>query len=237
MGPITPTPERTVIGHSTVDKIVLFGGFPLVGLVLGFFLPRIADWAADRRWVPFQGVLELIAGWDGWWVVASCVVLGLVAGVVLAAMALDDTLRVTVTNRSVEFLKNQRTVTVLREQVSVAFLDGKEIVLQDAMSRELAREKHDQLKSEAKQIPAAFRVHGYPWSDGGDPYEARFRRWVEDEPELPPAVNAVLRARSKAFDQGDKGKADLRELRGEISKLGYVVKDKDKKQYWRSATG
>jgi hypothetical protein len=226
-------PERTVIGHSTGDKVVLFGGLPLVGLVLGFFLPRIADWATGRAWVPFQGPLKLIAGWDGWWVVAICVAIGVIAGVLLAGMALDDTLKVTITNQSVEFLKNQKTVTVPREKVAVAFLDGKEIVLQDPSSRELAREKHDQLKSEAKQIPVAFRTHGYPWSDAGDPHESEFRRWVEDEPDLPPAVNAVLKVRSKAFDQGDKGKADLRELRAEITNLGYTVKDRDKKQYWR----
>ncbi|MFG1626857.1 hypothetical protein [Kribbella sp. NPDC049227] len=232
----TRTPDRTVIGHSTTDKVVLFGGLPLIGLVLGFFLPRIADWAARQDWVPFQGPLKLISGWDGWWVIAVCIVIGLVAGVLLAGMALEDTLKVTVTNRSVEFLKNQKTVTVPREQVTVAFLDGKQIVLQDSTSRELAREKHDQLKSDARQIPAAFRAHGYPWSDAGDPHAARFRRWVEDEPDLPPAVNAVLKVRAKAFGQGDKGKADLRELRGEVAKLGYTVKDSDKKQYWRPTT-
>jgi hypothetical protein len=233
MGSMTGMPERTVIGHSTGDKVVLFGGLPLVGLVLGFFLPRIADWAIGRAWVPFQGVLKLIAARDGWWVVAICVAVGLIAGVVLAGMALDDMLKVTITNQSVDFLKNQKTVTVPREKVAVAFLDGKEIVLQDPSSRELAREKHDLLKSEAKQIPVAFRSHGYPWSDAGDPHESEFRRWVEDEPDLPPTVNAVLKVRSKAFDQGDKGKADLRELRAEVTNLGYTVKDKEKKQYWR----
>ncbi|MFF0338280.1 hypothetical protein [Kribbella sp. NPDC004875] len=235
MGSTTGTPERTVIGHSTTDKVVLFGGLPLVGLVLGFFLPRIADWAADRSWVPFQGPLKLIAAWDSWWVVVICVLVGLVAGVVLAGMALDDTLKVTITDRSVEFLKNQKAVTVPREKVAVAFLDGKEIVLQDATSRELAREKHDQLKAEAQRIPAAFRAHGYPWSDAGDPHESAFRRWIEDDPELPPAVNAVLKVRSKAFGDGDKGKADLRELRTELTNLGYTVKDRDKVQYWRAS--
>jgi prophage antirepressor-like protein len=226
--------DSTVIGHSAADKVLLFGGFPLAGLVLGFFLPRIADWAAGREWVPFQGPLKLVAAWDSWWVVAICTVVGLLAGVLLASMALDDTLKVTITGQSVEFLKNQRTVRVPREKVAVAFLDGKEIVLQDSTSRELAREKHDQLKSEAKQIPLAFRAHGYPWSENGDPHAGRFRRWVEDEPELPPSVNALLRARSKAFEDGDKGKADLRELRDEVAKLGYTVKDREKRQYWRA---
>lgn len=230
----TDSGTRTVIGHSATDKLVLYGGLPLLGLVLGFFLPRIADWAVDQQWVPFQGPLELIAKGDSWWVVAICVVVGGLAGVVLAAMALEDTLRTTISNSEVEFVKNQQTVRVPREKVALAFLDGKEIVLQDSRSAELARERHDQLGREAKAIAPAFRAHGYPWSDTGDPREGEFRRWVEDDPELSPAANAVLKARSKAFDQGDKGKADLRELRQELAKLGCVVRDRDKKQYWRS---
>ncbi|TWD81428.1 hypothetical protein FB561_2544 [Kribbella amoyensis] len=228
------TGTATVIGRTTTDKVVLFGGLPLVGLALGFFLPRIADWAVDKPWLPMPGPVEVVARLEGWWVVVVLTVIGLVAGVFLAAVALDDVLKVTVTDAEVEFLKNEKTGRVPRDQVAVAFLDGKEIVLQDGTSRELAREKHDQLKSEAKRIPAAFRAHGYPWSDDGDPHAEKFRRWVEDDPELPAAVNAVLRARSKSFAAGDKGKADLRELRDEIGKLGYVVRDRDEKQYWRA---
>lgn len=232
----TDSSTKTVIGHSTTDKLVLYGGLPLLGLVIGFFLPWIAEWATRQRWVPFQGPLAIIAKWDSWWVVAICLAVGLLGGVLLAAMALEDTLKTTISNTEVEFLKNQRTTRVPREKVAVAFLDGKEIVLQDSRSAELAREKHDELGAGPKKaIPAAFRAHGYPWSDAGDPHESEFRRWVEDDPDLLPAANAVLKARSKAFDQGDKGKADLRELRLELAKLNYVVRDRDRKQYWRSA--
>jgi hypothetical protein len=226
------TAGQTTIGHSAADKLLLYGGLPLAGLALGFFLPRIADWAVEQ-----DCPLELISRWDGWWVVAICTVLGVAAGVFLAAMALDETLKVTVTNTDVEFLKHSKTTRVPRSQVALAFLDGKDIVLQDSRSAELARERHDEFKSDGnKLIPAAFRAHGYPWSDAGDPHADKFRRWVEDDPELSPAANAVLRARAKAFDQGDKGKADLRELRDEVAKLGIVVRDEDKKQYWRAVS-
>ncbi|TCN40985.1 hypothetical protein EV644_105270 [Kribbella orskensis] len=59
---------------------------------------------------------------------------------------------------------------------------------------------------------------------------------MEDDPELPPAVNAALKARSKAFALGDKGKPDVRELREEGAKLGYTVRDEDKRQYWCPTT-
>lgn len=232
----TNASTKTVIGHSAVDKLILYGGLPLLGLALGFFLPRIADWAVRQRWVPWQRPLEFLAESDGWWVAAICIALGVIGGLLLAAMALEDTLKTTISNTEVEFLKNQKTTRVLREKVALAFLDGKEIVLQDSHSAELAREKHDQFASESNKIATAFRSHGYPWSDAGDPHENEFRRWVEDDPDLSPAANAVLRARSKAFDQGDKGKADLRELRQELTKLGHVIRDRDKKQYWRSVS-
>ena len=90
-----------VAGHSVADKVVLFGGLPLIGVVAGFFLPRIADWAAEQRWVPFQGPLRLIAGWDGRWVGVGFVVLGLVGGLLMAAAILLDTLKVTVTDTGV----------------------------------------------------------------------------------------------------------------------------------------
>ncbi|GAA1588841.1 hypothetical protein GCM10009789_48110 [Kribbella sancticallisti] len=226
------TAGQTTIGHSAADKLLLYGGLPLLGLALGFFLPRIADWAVEQPWLPLQGPLELISRWDGWWVVAIFTVVGALAGVLLAAIALEDTLKVTITNTDVEFVKNKVTTRVPRNQVAVAFLDGREIVLQDARSAELARERHDQLKSEALQIPEAFRTHSYPWSDDGDPHADAFRRWVEDDPDLPPAANAILRARSKAFTQSDK--SDLRELRQELAKLDVAVKDKEKHQYWRA---
>ncbi len=230
------TTAKTVIGHSLTDKVLLYGALPLAGVVLGFFLPRIADWLAGLRWVPRQRMFEVLATWDALWVGLGGMAVGLLGGLLLGAIALADTLKVTITDESVEFLKNEKTVTVPRHKVATAFLDGKEIVLLDSTTRELAREKHDQLKSEAHKIPQAFRQHGYPWTDNGDPHADRFRRWVEDEPELPPGANAVLKARAKGFDDGDKGKADLRELRDEVAKLGYTVKDKDKKQYWRPNT-
>ncbi|MGH3369874.1 MAG: CysS/YqeB C-terminal domain-containing protein [Nocardioidaceae bacterium] len=143
---------------------------------------------------------------------------------------------ITVTDAEVRFLKNNKTHAVSRDQVHVAFLDGKNIVLQDASSRELVREPHDQLKSEVKAIPAAFKSHGYPWSDDGDPHRGAFRRWVEDTPDLPGAVNALLRARAKALDAGGKGRNDARELRDEVAKLGFVVRDEESRQYWRSVS-
>ncbi len=153
------TEIATTIGHSTSDKVVLFGGLPLAGAVLGFFLPRIADWAAGEVGSvpgPARADLDmgqLVGGRDLYAV-------GLLAGILLAGMALEDTLKVTITNSGIEFLKNQKTVRVPRDQVAVVFLDGREIVVQDPSSRELARERHDQLRATRSRSRSRSRRTG-----------------------------------------------------------------------------
>ena len=224
--------RRTLLGHSSADKAFLFIAFPLIGLVLGFFLPRIADWASKLGWVPFQRPLELIASWDSWWSVVVCVVVGGIAGVVIGLLALHETLKLTITDEQVEAALKDRTWTVPRPDVDAAFLDGKQVVLQDAGSRELLREKYDAVsKGDLRKVAEAFETHGYPWRDA-DPHAEEFHRWVPDQPDLPAALNAVLRAREKSLEKDEA--EDARDLREEAAKLGYVIRDEETRQYWRA---
>jgi hypothetical protein len=66
---------------------------------------------------------------------------------------------------------------------------------------------------------------------GGDPHKDEYRRWVEDLPDLPAGADAVLKARARALDRGDK--EDAAQLRLELGKLGIVVRDEGKRQFWR----
>ena len=72
------------------------------------------------------------------------------------------------------------------------------------------------------------------WADK-DPYLEAYRRWVPGLPEVPAAAEAVFTARQKALTAGDDD--DVRELREELGRLGFVVRDDRKKQYWRRAEG
>ncbi|MFI8832567.1 hypothetical protein ACIGPN_16200 [Streptomyces afghaniensis] len=67
---------------------------------------------------------------------------------------------------------------------------------------------------------------------GEDPYRAEFRRWVPGTPGLPEGADALLRARAQARKSDDDAE-DARELRRELLRLGVVVRDEEKRQYWR----
>lgn len=219
---------ETVLAMPRWMKGILYVGLPAIGLVVGYFIPRLADWASGLDWIPFQGPVELVAGFDGWWVALITTVIGLVGGLILAGMAMDESLEATVTDDEVRFKLNGKTRTFARPDVRGVFLDDKQLVLLGPATEELAREKHE---STPAQIAAAFESHGYPWLPDGDPHAGDFRRWVEDTPDLPGAVNALLKARARALEKDEE--TDIAELRTEVMKLGYVIRDDDARQYWR----
>ena len=142
-----------------------------------------------------------------------------------------ESLTVRITRAEVVLTRPGTTTAVPRPVVAVAFRDRDQLVLLGSTGRELAREPSH---LSAGRLRTAFTANGIAWADQ-DPYLASYHRWVPDLPELPPAAHALLAARQKAVESGDE--ADQRELRGELGRLGYVIRDDRKRQYWRRADG
>lgn len=61
--------KQTVLELSSVEKALVYLVPPLLGLVIGWFLPVIAKWAVTLDWSPFHGPLEIIASFHGWKVI------------------------------------------------------------------------------------------------------------------------------------------------------------------------
>jgi hypothetical protein len=134
---------------------------------------------------------------------------------------------VDVSHDRVTLKKDDKSFGFGRNEVESVFADGKQLVLLSPSGAELARETSD--LSRAK-LEAAFTGQGYRWRDA-DPFAAEFRMWVEHTPELPPDVNALFAARSKAISKYEQEEAA--ELAREIRRRGVSVKDEKKRQYYR----
>ncbi|MBB5789232.1 YqeB family protein [Jiangella mangrovi] len=222
----------SVVGRPRWEAVLVWLGFPALGALLGLGLRPLAQWMLDTSWVPDHGLARVVADLPQPWGVIGAVAVGVVLGVVVALTAEGEVLRVAVDGSGVTLTRDGNNRTFARGDVTAIFTDGKELVLVGRSSEELAREKSDLA---ADRLAAAFTEQGYPWRADGDPHRDEFRRWVPDEPELPAGANAVLRARSSALEKGDL--KDLAELREELAKLGVVVRDQDKRQYWRQVKG
>jgi len=57
---------------------------------------------------------------------------------------------------------------------------------------------------------------------------------VEDLPGLPEGAGALLRARAQALEK--RKDREVAELRRELGRLGVVVRDEKRRQYWRTIT-
>ncbi|QEU94727.1 YqeB family protein [Streptomyces kanamyceticus] len=222
----------TVLGHPRGDLLLLLVGLPAVGLALGLALPRLARWVSGSPVLPWRDAVEFVGGLDALWQTGLVMAAGLVAGVVLALMALAEDMTLELTDTRVRIKRGDEPRTFERTDVSAVFVDGKQLVLLGADSGELVRGGH---APRAAALADAFRAHGYPWRDG-DPYASLFHRWIPGTPDLPAEVHALLAARKAALKR-DAGQ-DARDLTGMARGLGYVVRDEGKEQYWRAlATG
>ncbi|RBM20662.1 DUF308 domain-containing protein [Streptomyces sp. PT12] len=220
--------ETTELGLSLGDRLLIIVGAPVLATPLGFALPSITDWADDRPWLPLPGPLAAIAELEGRWVALALGGAGLVLGLLGGLLLVHQCLRVTLSDKDIRVDKGDRSRRIPRADVGAAFVDGKRLVILDPETRELIREEFEGKRS---TLAEGFRAHGYPWHQDGDPHADLYRRWVPDTPDIPPAANALLKARESALKK--KHKDDITELHTEIQKLGIVIRDEPPKQYWR----
>ncbi|MGB2567614.1 YqeB family protein [Micromonospora citrea] len=217
----------TVVGGGIGELVVMWGGFPLLGAGLGAALTAGSGWLADLAWVPFQGWFALLSGLPEAQAYAGGTGVPALAGLLVAYVGTRERLTVTVGRTGVRLHRDGHGRDVDRAGVDAVFLDGKALVLLDADGAELAREKSDLTRD---RLRAAFTGHGWPWVEQ-DPHREAYRRWVAGLPGLPPGGDALLRARQRALD-ADRG-GEARELRAELARLGVVVRDEGRRQYWR----
>ncbi|GED71370.1 hypothetical protein BRE01_50720 [Brevibacillus reuszeri] len=227
-GSISLHNKKTVVGFSTTTGIILYGGFGAAGVVVGYFLPQIAAWALKLPWVPFEGPLKLVNYFSGIWVNLLLALLGLIVGLVVAAVAVKELLVVTITDEEVQLDKDGHKQTIVRKEIDTVFLDGKQLVILGKSGHELARDKIDESPS---TVMDAFKSYDYSWSTEGDPFKHEYKRWVLDTPDLSTTANALMKAREIALKKKDA--KDGKELRNELIKLGYIVREEETRQYWR----
>ncbi|HJE19307.1 MAG TPA: hypothetical protein K8V35_03020, partial [Aliicoccus persicus] len=118
-----------------------------------------------------------------------------------------------------------------KKEISTIYMEGKDLVFLSTNGSELFR---GQPESKKELVSEAFKKHWYPWEDK-DPYENQYQRWVEDHPDYPQHVNALLSARERALKNDESEEAKV--LRKDLADYGVVIRDQDKRQYVRIVKG
>ncbi|KOX09176.1 YqeB family protein [Micromonospora sp. DT68] len=218
---------HTVVTGGPLELAVMWGGFPLLGAGAGWLLSAATGWLTRLPWMPFGDLIEWLDRLPEPQATAGTIAVGVLAGLVVAGVGTAERLIVTVDAAQVRLRRSDQNRTIARVDTRVVFVDGGHLVLLDSEGAELARESTD---LPADRLAAAFREHGWGWADD-DPHRSAYRLWVPDLPGLPAGADALLRARETAI--GKDRSDDVRELRRELGRLGVVLRDEEKRQYWR----
>ncbi|WP_030157324.1 hypothetical protein [Glycomyces sp. NRRL B-16210] len=225
-----PHGNRTVVAEPAWVAPAFLTVLPVLGAALGWGLTFAAEWFTGLAWFPFQGLIERFTELSQTVQLVIAIPLGLVVGVLLGLTAVHEMLTVTVDSDRISLKRGDFEQSVDRAEIASVFVEDKRLVLLGHRRQELAQVAFD---LDRDKLAAALRRHGYTWRPEGDPYGSQLRRWVPEGEGLPPGADALLKARQRALEKSKDD--DLRELRDELAGLDVVVRDKDKKQYWRPA--
>ncbi|WP_229858979.1 YqeB family protein [Streptomyces poonensis] len=216
----------TVLSQSTWTTLGIYAGFVLAGAGLGWLVSPLAHWLVTLPWAPLQGPAELLASLPA----AVPATAGSAAGLVLGLVAQHEQLAIRLSDDRVVLTSKGRERTFSHDAVATVFRDGGRLVLLGHDGGELTRQECD---LNADRVADAFTGHGYAWADT-DPHKDEFRRWVPATPGLPEGADALLTARQKSLEKNGASDEDVRELREELARLGVVVRDEKRRQYWRT---
>lgn len=219
--------NETVLGLTKTDKVILVILPPILGALLGWFMPVIVDWVMKLPMIPFEGVFDFISSFESFWVSIIGLIIGAIAGMIFTVYAFNETLKIIITDEKVNLMLGNNEHTFLRKDISAVFMEKKKLIILDSEGRELFRGVSD---SKASQIAEAFLNHRYPWQEK-DPFDDQYMRWVENLPGFSQHANALLNARERAIKDDNEEEAAV--LRKDLAKLGVVIRDDDKRQYVR----
>ncbi|MGA5564899.1 YqeB family protein [Streptomyces platensis] len=226
------TDKSTALAQPAWMVALVCVALALLGAGAGWLIKILAEWLVALPWAPMQGPAELLASVPEPWRTVGLLATGTLLGVIVGLIAQYEELSVVVSAERITLTRKGKGQEFARDRVVQAFLDGKQLVLLGDDEGELAREACD---LDVQRVADAFTAHGYAWLDE-DPHKDDFRRWVPDGPGLPQGANALLKARAQLLEK-KSSTGDLRELREELVRLGVVVRDEKRRQYWRLSRG
>ncbi len=220
--------DETTVATPVWARVAVWTAVPAIGAGLGWVVHQLPEWILRIPFTPMRGPLRAVDRLPEPEATVGALLLGAVAGLVLAALIDRESLTVRISGTEVTLTRPGTVRTVPRGEVAVAYRDGDQLVLLGRTGQELAREPGHLT---AARLAPAF---GAAWA-AQDPYAGSYRRWVPDLPDVPAEAEALFAARQQALDRGDSD--DARELREELARLGFVVRDEKKRQHFRRTDG
>lgn len=218
---------ESVLGLNKAEKTLIILVPMVLGGLIGWFIPVIADWLLNLPVVPWEKLIEFIASLNSLWVSIVATIIGIIVGILLTLTIFEESLEVTITYENIQLKLGDKVDTLDKKDISTIYIENKQLIILGKNSNELYREVFE---TKIDTVRETFRTYQYPWKEK-DPFEKDYQRWVLGHPDFPEKVNALLYAREHSLKE-DK-KKDAKYLREDLAKLGVVIRDERNSQYVR----
>ncbi|WP_163541501.1 hypothetical protein [Occultella kanbiaonis] len=157
--PTGGAPGATVLAMGTQDKWVIAALGAALGVGVGFLLPWLGTIAA-RYPIPFAGPIEILSSFDAPALVVLRPVIGALAGLVIAAVVIAGSPRITVSDAEILIATGDDERRIERAQVAGVYREGGALVIDSVEGRQLYK---GDVEAPRATVRDAFVARGYPW--------------------------------------------------------------------------
>lgn len=214
------------LGLNVVEK-ALVAILPIILAILGYFLPSLLFLIRKIPFLSDNQLLNSVSGLNAQWILWTLSIAGLLLGIILSMFIYSDILKLEVNKNYITVEKDDRKFDIEKKDISSIFKDRKNLIILNNDSLELLNESTDYT---VEQLRETFTRFHYPWAEE-DPYIDDYFEWKIDHSELNQQANRILYDRRQALRDDDEKKS--KDLKNDLSELGVIVKDHDKKQFVR----
>src|SRR5699024_12848530 len=101
---------------------------PILGALIGWFIPTIASWAIKIPFIPFEGVLEWIAALESQWISVIAAFIGVLAGVFFIFYTFSESLKIIITDKKVIMNIKEKLNNNHKKVIDANYKKGKEFI-------------------------------------------------------------------------------------------------------------
>lgn len=219
--------NETVLGLDKLEKVLIIVIPMILGAVIGWFIPVIAEWILKLPIVPMEKLIIMISSLNHFWVSIVATIIGVIVGLVFSMIVFSETLKVIVSDHQLKLTMKDVEKVIEKKEIAAIYIENKNLVVLGQSGQELYRELFE---PKLEVVREAFLRHSYPWKEE-DPFTDQYKRWVVEHPDFPADINALLNARERALKEDNKEEA--KHLRKDLAQVGIVIRDEKKAQYVR----
>lgn len=222
--------NKTILGFSRFEKIMIILIPMILGATIGWFLPTIAKWIVKLPFIPLEKLFIFASHSNSFWFSIIAMIIGIAAGITLSIFILSESLKVIISDDDIKLQIGDEQKIINKSDISAVFVEKKTLIILGKYSNELYREC---IESKIETTKKAFLYHRYPWKEE-DPFTKQYKRWVLGHPDFSNQINALLYAREHALKNDEEDEA--KQLRQDLVQLDVVIRDDKNAQYVRYAT-